>query len=204
VKAGIATVDQLTSYRFSSYWYLHHPEKRPKFLRPQTALEWAGGMSDTPRGWAEYAQRLELEAMGAIRTSGWQKKERALCRGWAIGSKVFKANLVEEFNLAGVPRSCDRLGVQEVRLMRWQTVLEQGLIALDRNITEASEQAKSASWKLALAAWMKTKTQASNRWLSSKLNLGTPTSLSHNLTNYRRLLQSKDPAWSRLIALNLA
>jgi len=204
VKAGILTVEQLLQYRHSSYWYLHHPQRRPKFLRPQTALECAGGISDNHEGRLLYANRLELEVATAIRSGGWQKRQRALCRGWAIGGAAFKAGLIKEFNLTGTVRSWDSVGVREVRILLWQNMLEDGLRVLNRNPNDADRQRKSVQWKLAIAAWMKSKTQASNRWLSSKLNMGTPTAMSHNLTDYRRSVQATDPAWKKLIALNEA
>jgi len=40
---------------------------------------------------------------------------------------------------------------------------------------------------------MKTPTQASNRWLTDNVHLGTPAALSRNLTRYRRQRQSQDP-----------
>ena len=204
VKAGIVPVEELTGYRFSSYWYLHHPNMRPKFLRPHTALECAGGIIDRSQGWAEYAARLELQAEELARSDGWRKREHALCRGWAIGSDDFKKALVKDFNLAGTLRSSDPDGVKEMRCIHWETALARGLVALGRTTDEAPNQPKSTPWKLALAAWMKAKTQAGNSWLSSKLHLGTPTAFSHNLTVYRRTIQSSDPAWRKLTALYVA
>jgi REP element-mobilizing transposase RayT len=204
VKAGIVPANRLPTYRFSSYWYLHQPEMRPKFLRPQTGLECACGVGDSPRGWAQYAKLLELESESMLATAGWKKRERALCRGWAIGGDEFKARLVKEYSLAGELRSSDEVGVREVRLIQWDTILQKGLHALGRSNEDALVQPKSAPWKLALAAWMKTRTQVSNHWLTAKLNLGVPTAVSHNLTGYRRSLQSTDPSWKRLTTVYLA
>jgi REP element-mobilizing transposase RayT len=204
VKAQISTVDQLLDYRYSSYWYLHHPERRPRFCRPQTALACAGGIPDTPEGWAQYRSRLELQAGELGTADRWRKLERKVCQGWAIGSEEFKASVAAEFKLAGLLRFSDSSGVKELRESRWETALDLGLKTLNRTPEEAIGQPKSAPWKMAVTAWMKARTQASNRWLSSKLHLGATTAVSHNLTVFRRRLQASDPAWQRLTSLYLA
>src|SRR5271165_2056061 len=75
-------------------------------------------------------------------------------------------------------------------------------LAVQRTSVEACKSRKSADWKLAVAAWIKSRTQASNRWLTEHLDLGTPAALSRNLTTYRRRRQSQDPAWKRLISIS--
>jgi putative transposase len=72
-----------------------------------------------------------------------------------------------------------------------------------RRESDFAPAAKSAKWKLAVAAWMKTHTQASNGWLAHRLSLGTPDAFSHNLTYYRRLLQPYDALWHRLSSLSV-
>jgi len=201
VKAGILPVARLIEYRHSSYWYLRNPKERPKFLRPQTALERAGGIPDTPQGWSEYDRRLELAAeIIARRSHGQDRRYKDLCRGWAIGTEKFKTDLIEEHNLAGVIRSWDSPGVADVRRRRWEAELTGALKILDRNPEQASRDRKSEPWKLAVAAWMRGNTQASNRWLSMKLNLGSPAALSRNLTHFRRTGQLADPSWKLLIS----
>ena len=204
VKAQLMTVERLIDYRFSSFWYLHHPERRPRFCRPQTALACAGGLSDTPQGWSQYRCLLQLQVEELSTIDRWRKLERKVCRGWAVGSPEFKAAMAAEFKLAGVLRFSDCSGVKELRLLRWEAALDLGLKTLNRTTEEAACQPKSASWKLAVAAWMKARTQASNRWLSSRLHLGATTVVSHNLTVYRRSLQASDPAWHALASLYLA
>jgi hypothetical protein len=59
-------------------------------------------------------------------------------------------------------------------------------------------------WELAVAAWMKTHTQASNRWLTENVYLGTPAALSRNLTRYRLHRQFQDPTWKELASISAA
>jgi putative transposase len=197
--AKILPFEQLTSYCFSSYWYLHHPRRRPGFLKVQTALECAGGLPDTAQGWKDYAARLELQLEELVLNPGEaRRKHRLICSGWAFGPDEFKAALVKEYQLVGDVRAWENPEVQHIRQLRWEAALTQGLQALGRQPAEALLGRKSAPWKLALAAWLKARTQVSNRWLSVKLHLGVPTAISHNLTLYRRDLQASDPAWRKL------
>jgi hypothetical protein len=54
VRAGMRTVDELKEYRWSSYWYLQHPAKRPEFMDVSGCLEAAGGLPDTTAGRKKY------------------------------------------------------------------------------------------------------------------------------------------------------
>ncbi|MBK8475738.1 MAG: hypothetical protein IPL39_05350 [Opitutaceae bacterium] len=45
---------RLSEHRYSSYWYLGQPKLRPAFLDLNTALEEAGGLTDTPAGRRSY------------------------------------------------------------------------------------------------------------------------------------------------------
>ncbi len=198
VRAGIVPVARLQEYRHSSYWYLHQPAKRPAFLRPQSALAWAGGIPDTPWGRGEYSQRLELELEQGTK----RKKSANLCRGWAIGSARFKADLIAEFGLRGTARTWDEAeAAVEIRQIRWEAALARAMEVVGYTCAEALASKKSESWKMAVAAWMKTRTDTSNGWLSTKLALGHPKAFSRNLTDYRRLKQANDPFWRILMLL---
>ena len=201
-QAGIVLIERLVEYRHSSYWYLRNPAERPEFLRPQTALDCAGGLPDTPEGWALYDGRLELQAEELARTggNGWAERSRRLCQGWAIGSDGFKAALVKDYGLAGNIRAWESDGVQEVRELRWSEELAGCFQILERQPEDVFCDRKRAPWKLAIASWMKLHTQAANNWLSAQLNLGSPSALSSNLTLYRRQIQACDPSWKKLTA----
>ena len=123
------------------------------------------------------------------------------CRGWALGSHEFKAALVREHNLAPYARALEISGVYEVNALRWSESLGRVLLALRRTTAEATQAPKSAEWKIAVAAWMKSHTDASNGWLSEKLNLGTPAALSRNLTRFRRNRVQERSRWRALASI---
>ncbi len=50
--------------------------------------------------------------------------------------------------------------------------------ALGQTTTDAAQVAKSAPWKVALAAWLKRQSSAPNRWLGEQLHMGPPDAVS--------------------------
>jgi putative transposase len=198
VRAGIVTAERLEEYRASSYWYLRRA--RPKCLSLTTALVEAGELADTPAGWRSYANYLWWQA-----EAGPEERIKAyasLSRGWALGSREFKAALVKEHQLAAHARAWESVGAKEVRALQWETALRRALHAVQQSEVTAAATKKSADWKLAVATWMKAHTQASNSWLGQKLHMGTPAAISRNLTRYRREKREKDPCWESLRSIS--
>jgi len=202
VRAGVCTVAQLERYRYSSYWYLSRPEARPPFLRPGAALAAAGGLADTAAGWKCYAAHLEWQV--AEGPAGKSKAYRSMSRGWALGGKEFKTALLQDHALCVQTRIWETVGAKEMRELQWQDALARALLALKRSERELRNLPKSCRVKLAVAAWMRVRTQASNGWLSRRLGLGAPAALSRNLTTFRRRFQSLDPTWKRLTSIYAA
>ena len=90
-------VPRLSDYRWSSYWYIRHPKRRPTSLDPSGALSAAGGLADTKHGHMSYVDYLSW-----LSTDSKAQKEMEfsnLCRGWALGSKKFKCGLLESEGL---------------------------------------------------------------------------------------------------------
>lgn len=196
VRAGVVPVAQLAEYRHSSYWYLQR--KRPACLSLMTALAEAGGLADTREGWRSYQAYLGWQAESG--PAGRNKAYASLSRGWALGSKEFKTALVKDHALAAHTRAWETSGAKEVRAVRWRTTLEKGLRVVRRSESDLVATAKSIDWKLAVAEWMKSTTQATNGWLSENLHMGAPAALSRNLTHYRRFRRDHDTLWKRLIS----
>jgi hypothetical protein len=62
--------------------------------------------------------------------------------------------------------------LKETREALWQDTLAALLSRLGRTPSDLARERKSAPWKAALAAAMKTRTTATNRWLGEHLNMG--------------------------------
>ena len=184
VRADVVPVGRLDQYRESSYWFLGHPEQRPKFLRLDSALAAAGGLADSPAGRASYQTYLEWQA--AEGPAGKSTAYVNLSRGWALGSREFKTALIEEHDLAADARALEVLGAAEVHELRWTTALERALRKIGKTPGDVRHDAKSADWKVAVATWLKVNTDTSNRWAAAALNLGDPKAASRNVTAFFR------------------
>jgi hypothetical protein len=172
VRAGVTTVAGLRDLAHSSYWRLWRPESRPAFLRAETALREAGGLADTTAGRAAYASYLDWQA--AEGPAGKNKAYANLSQGWALGTEDFKTELVRDYRIAASARALEPGGAAEVRAMRWQEALETAIGRLPASARAAPDAArKCAAWKVAVAAHLKSTTDASNGWLSGQLDMGT-------------------------------
>ena len=200
VRADIVPVGRLDAYRHSSYWFLRRSEERPKFLCAGTALAAAGGLTDSPPGRSSYEAYLEWQA--AEGPAGKSKAYVNLSRGWALGSRDFKAALVQEHNLAADPRALEVLGAREVNEIRWTAGLQRALRAIGRTTPDARVAAKSADWKLAVAAWLKTHRDASNRWVAAALHLGAPAAARRNVSGFLRSDRARNRWWKALKSLS--
>ncbi len=199
VRAGIVPVERLAEYRHSSYWYLIKAKTRPAFLVVEAALNDAGGLADTPSGWRSYHDYLAWQV--AAGPAGKSAAYVRMSQGWALGTAEFKATLLQGHAVAAQARVWASDGARELRAARWEAALARALLAAGQCLEAAAAARKSAPWKLAVAAWMKSRTQASNGWLSERLTLGKPAAFSRNLTHYRRHLQPTDKLWKRLISI---
>jgi len=176
VRAGVVPAERLGEYRHGSFWYLGRPKARPAFLDLQTALSEAGGLADTPAGWRCYGDYLAWQAQTG--PAGRNAAYACLSRGWALGTREFKVELIKEHALLATSRAWESEGAREIRRHRWEACLQRGLKALGRDPAEAASQPKSAPWKAALAWWIKQRSQAGNGWLAERLHMGRPEAVS--------------------------
>jgi len=176
VQARLVSQEQLPHFRWSSYRSFVRPGAgRPAWL----AADWlptSAGLEDSPAGWQAYGAHLAgLMADGGARADGQFQR---LCRGWAHGSDAYLRERREDFGRlrAGGEGGGARLAASNRR--EWETRLEAGARALQRQLSEAAAEPKSAPWKVALAAWLKRHTSATNRWLTERLHMGPPDAVS--------------------------
>ena len=182
VRAHIKDVDSLPEYRYSSYWYLHHPQKRPMFFMAEAVLKSAGVQNDEATGWKAYADHLAVQMAN---TATGKRRYLSFTQGWAIGSDAFKARIIDQYSPIGSARAWTVPGAEKMRESEWKKQMDRILVCLGRTVDEARAAAKSEPWKLAVATWMRDTVHARNKWLSKTLGLGTPAAVSRNLTRYR-------------------
>jgi putative transposase len=174
----------LREFRPSSYWYLWRPELRPKFLELRTALKEAGGLADTPAGRQSYGDYLAWQAQAG--PAGRNAAYVSLSRGWALGTREFKAALIQDHALAANARAWENSGAQEIREQAWTEILAAGLRKAGKTSEAAAAARKSAPWKVAIAAELKRRTQATNRWIAEQLHMGSAVAVSQYVGRARR------------------
>lgn len=207
VRAGMTDIVGLRDYRWSSYWYLHRPSKRPAFLDCSGALEAAGALADTRYGHKKYAHYLQW-----LCTDQQAQKEMAfekMCRGWALGTKDFKKALIAEAkeevdkkpreNAKKVPRY-DGESLREANELSWELALEQCMQSLGKTADDRTKDIKSAPWKILIAVALKQKTSATNVWIARALNMGVPHAVSRYVGMFKQAGGEQKQELAELIA----
>lgn len=170
VRAGLRAVSALPAYPWTSLRWLMEPKSRPSWYHPQPCLEHAGGLADTPAGRRKYLEYLAW--LAEDEPARKQLNFGKMSRGWIIGTTGFAKAIVKEHKeLVGHGR---RLAAElkETREALWAEELQALLSRLGRTADELVRERKSAPWKAALAAVMKARTTATNRWLGEHLHMG--------------------------------
>ncbi len=172
VRAGLATTAALWNWPWTSVWMMFRPENRPPWYSPDVPLGHAGSLADTPQGWGCYSQFLCLlqENEPDRRRLGFER----LSKDWAIGSKEFKCELIDEHQEWVANRSRGDAGPRAFAAELWKERLDSYLAALGKTVSDVEAEPKAAAWKIAIAAAMKLTTTASNPWLARQLKMGSP------------------------------
>lgn len=190
VRAGVVPVGQLDDYRYSSYWYLRRATARPAWLRLDLVLANTGGLTDAEAGWNSYRNFLTWQAEQG--PTGKSKAYVSLSQGWALGSSGFKASLLQDHFVAASTRAWEKQGAREIQIQGWDQLLATALQSLGRSHQDLDTRPRTQPWKVALACFLKERSQASNPWLAHRLRLGGAKYVSHLLSVQRR--SSQPPA----------
>jgi REP element-mobilizing transposase RayT len=184
VRAGICAPSQLPDWPWSSLSWIAHPQRRLPWFSPQAALAHAGDLADTPVGRGKYAKYLDWLQEDAPARKAF--KFDAMSTGWAIGSVDFKKELVVEHREAAAAwRRGDRETTDLAEAVR-QDALAAALHQIGKKREDLIRGGKSEPWKIALAAGLKSRTTATNRWLGENLNLGVLHEVSRKLSAWAR------------------
>jgi putative transposase len=179
IRASLCSLEPSETYRWSTLWYLHHKRKRRDFMDLAKGLYYAGGLADTPRGRRKYHAYLAwLQENDQIER---QKQFTRMCRGWALGCREFKEELIEKYVPTGSTRHFEGRDLREANRIRWETMLARCMQALGKTQVEVWSDRKTAPWKVMIAYFMKEQTSVSNVWLAKRLNMGVPQGVSRSL-----------------------
>ena len=184
VRAQLRPVEELSEWRWSSLHGLMNPKLRPAWYDPMAALGHAGGLADTPPGRKKYLDYLAWLAEDEPARKAQKFSE--MSKGWIIGTAGFARDMAREH---GESAGHGRRLASEMRLAQeavWQEEAERLLRKLGRPSGHLAKAGKSVDWKLALAAELKARTTATNRWLGTQLHLGNMHEVSRKVAAWIR------------------
>lgn len=182
VEAGLVDVAHLETHRDSSFAALLEPKLRMGCLNVSAFLTHAGPFADTKRGRQRYRDYLAFVAADEGEKKRLEFDHAG--RGWAMGSEAWKRALVNEHKERLAGEDGGEADTKEARDLMWQTLLEEGLRRLKRGPEDVRRDKKSAAWKVALAAQLRSLGHVKNGWLAKHLNMGAPAGVSRYLSEY--------------------
>ncbi|MSU66121.1 MAG: transposase [Opitutus sp.] len=185
VRARIVSLQQLAQFRWSSYrWFARGSQERPVFLSSADWLHVHGELADSPEGWRIYHAHLEwlMADDGRQKAAAFER----MSQGWMHGGEAYQRELLKSFRKIERARDWGGTEVAEINRLHWRDMLERGSRALGESLARAPDSAKSAPWKIALAAWIKRSSSVSNRWLSEQLAMGAPDGVSRYVGELKR------------------
>lgn len=199
-RAGLADIAVISKYPWSSLALFPRKKSRPDFF-DASWMDYYDGLSDSRGGWMRYHHHLRMQYSEDPKDI--EEIDRAMCRGWCIGSDEFKQSLLKE--TLGKPEAVrlDRDDLVKLNEARWEALLETFLRALKKDRADAPKEKLSADWKLAIATRLRETSSASNRWIAEKLHMGRPRSVSAICGKYKREAMKSCPHYAKIRDLTI-
>ena len=189
VRAGICSTEDLPAWPWTSLKWLQQSKDRPACFDASTALQHAGSLPDTKSGHHGYFDYLTWLAQDEHAQR--ELKFEQMSKGWLIGSDSFKKALIEEQQELKDQQIMANHALAQGQSLIWQQQADKLLRKLRRTEADLLAAPKSAAWKVAIAAEMKSRTTVTNRWLGEHLNMGTLHEVSRLVTRWRRAPDEK-------------
>jgi hypothetical protein len=147
--------------------YLKAPSKRPPWLRVDRLMGEHGIPKDSPAGRRELELRME-----AMREAEDTKAYKAIRRGWCLGDKVFRKELLEQMS--------ERVGLNhggsEVRESEEQhadAIVARELARRKWDEEELGRCPKGDAVKARIAQRLRRETTVTHAWIAQRLGMGT-------------------------------
>ena len=138
------------------------PKERAAWYRPEAGLEHAGGLADTATGRRKYVEYLNW--LSANREEQKRLSFERMSKGWVVGTRDFKRNLVQEHESAAASLERGERDLEEARVAQLEERLAELLAAVGKTRGDIARERKGMPWKVAIAAEMKAATTATKRW----------------------------------------
>ena len=170
VRARMRSVAELAAWPWTSLHWLTQPKRRTGWYEPASALDHAGSLRDSAAGRRKYVEYLAWlsEDEPARKAMAFE----SMSSGWAIGSAGFQRDLAREHAELLGQRAALRADAQVAREAVWLEALDEELKRQRKSRAAIAAEGKSVEWKLAVAAMLKRRTTATNRWLAESLHMG--------------------------------
>jgi len=173
---------KLGRYRWSSYReYLRAPGQRPAWMRVGRLLGEMGIPKDSAAGRRQFERMME-----ARRQLDDPETFKALRRGWYLGDKTFRAELLEQMS--------EKTGVElygkeqrETDEQRAERIVTEELERGGCNETDLSLRPKGDPVKIAVARRLRKETTMTLKWIALRLQMGSWTYVFNLLAAPRRL-----------------
>lgn len=181
VRAGLLRPRQpLESYRWSSYGqYLKAPKQRPNWLRVDRLLgEWRIPQ-DSPAGRRQFARLLEQRRRQETPQTNWKAVER----GWCLGDKEFKAELLAQMH----GRRGDHYGpeLREADTLHAERLVREELRRRGWTEAELGRRRKGDPQKVQIAWRLRRQSTMTLKWIAQRLKMGAWTHVSNCLRGVR-------------------
>ena len=189
VRAGLVEASALQSYADSSFARLWYPSRRSACEFPEVALDYAGGLSDSPTGRRKYREYLAWlsETDAERKRLGFDD----MMHGWAKGTKDFRKAVLEDLKDEQVSRVVEA-EASEMREPRWDRGLREALNVLGRDPEALKACRKGVAWKVDLARYLREVYLTPYRWIAKHLWMGVPSYVQSLVSRQRHSKASKE------------
>jgi len=176
-RAKMVKADQaLKTFPWSSWpEYLKASSKRPKWLRVDRLLGEHGVPKDSPAGRKELERRMEA-ARGSEDTNAY----KSIRRGWCLGEKSFRSELLERMSeRTGQNHGGDE--VRETEEQRAEGVVVRELARRRWDEGELSRRPKGDAAKARIARRLRQETTVTYEWIARRLKMGGVSTVKRSL-----------------------
>jgi putative transposase len=185
VRAGLLRARRpLESYHWSSYGeYLKAPSRRFCWLRVDRLLgEWRIPR-DSPAGRRHFARCMEERRRQESPTANWKAVER----GWCLGDKAFRAELLAQMHES----RADHYGpeLREADAAHAEGVVQAELRHRGWTEAELEQRRKGDPEKVEMAWCLRRETTMTLKWIAQRLKMGTWTHVSNCLVKRRKEIE---------------
>lgn len=190
----------LTDFKWSSYFGLMRPAKRPSFLSVKRVLS-SHGLNDDTSGRCRYRNYMKQRILDMVDSNDpmkadeqWQK----IWRGWAYGSDEFRLRVQGVLDAAVSGKRRDSFMGEEIRMhdeQRAEQLVEQGLNRFGINEEDLRILKKGDDRKKVIAWYIRKNTSVRVEWITQRLKMGVTSNFSRYI---REVDQSEDGALCNL------